>query len=163
MSKLIHPFKPIYNKESKILILGSFPSVKSREDNFYYAHPQNRFWRLLANILKCNTPTTVDEKKEMLLKNNIAIWDVLSSCDIVGSSDASIKNPVVNDISGIIKKTKITKVFFNGKKAFEVYNKYNNENLDINFEVLPSSSPANAMWSFEKLYEYWNNVIKEKL
>lgn len=154
-----HPFKPIYNKNSKILILGSFPSVKSRKDNFYYAHPQNRFWRVLAKIFNENIPVSIEEKKKILLENNIAIWDVIKSCKIVGSSDASIKEPIINDINELIKTTNISCIYFNGNKAYDIYMRYFVNKPNIPHEVLPSTSPANAVWSFEKLYDYWYDKI----
>ncbi len=156
---LEHTFKPIYDKNSKILILGSFPSVKSRENNFYYAHPQNRFWKLMSKILNENNIETISQKKEMLLKNNIAIYDVIKKCDIEGSLDSNIKNVEVNELKYIIDKSNIRKIFFNGKKAYELFCKYNKENIKIECEVLPSTSPTNACYSFEKLYNYWKDKI----
>ena len=166
---ITHPFKPIYNKYSKVLILGSFPSVKSREHEFYYAHPQNRFWKVIANICNMKIPTTIKEKEEMLIKNNIAIWDVIESCDIEASADSSIKNVVVNDISKIIAESNIKKVLFNGNVAYDYFMKYynrkeNNLNLKIlnglEYIKLPSTSPANAKYSLEKLIEIWGKYIK---
>ena len=119
-----HPIEPVFNQNSKILILGSFPSVKSREQMFFYGHPQNRFWRVLAEVFGVNIPQTVDEKREFLLKNGIAVWDVIASCDIEGSSDSTIKNVIPNDIDMILKNAKIEKIFVNGKTALKFYNKY---------------------------------------
>ncbi len=161
--KVIHPFEPVYSTESKILILGSFPSVKSREDNFYYAHPQNRFWRIIASILNVDVPRNINQKKDILLNGKIAIWDVLKSCKIEGSSDASIKEPIVNDISKVLDITNISCIFFNGNKAFNIYNKYLKSKLHIKCKVLPSTSPANAMWNFDRLLEVWKKEIIEEL
>ncbi len=156
---LIHPIKPIYNQNSKILVLGSFPSQKSREVNFYYGHPQNRFWKVLAKVFNKIEPKTIEEKREFLLSNNIAVWDVIKSCDIVGSSDLSIKNVTPNDLSEILLNSKITKIFVNGKTAEKYYNQYIKPNINIEATCLPSTSPANASYSAQKLIECWN-VIK---
>lgn len=159
--KLTHPFEPIYNANSKILILGSFPSVKSREVNFYYAHPQNRFWRVLSKVVNKNVPLSIGEKRRFLLDNNIAIWDVIKSCDIEGSSDSSICDVEVNDIIGLIKKTKIKRIYFNGKIAYTYFNRNFKENLDnIEKIVLPSTSSANATFTFDKLLNNWKKEIK---
>jgi len=155
---MIHPIKPVYNNNSRILILGSFPSVKSREDEFFYAHPQNRFWKLLADIFEADTPTNTEEKRKFLLSNNIALWDVIGSCDVTGSSDSSIKNVVPNDLSIILETAKIEKIFLNGKTAFKYYNRYMSASCSIAFECLPSSSPANASWSYESLKEAWSVI-----
>lgn len=122
--KVEHAFEPVYDENSKVLILGSFPSVKSREQNFYYGHPRNRFWKVISSLTETELPTNIEEKKEMLLKNNIAIWDVIKSCVIKGSSDSSIKNVVVNDIDEVVKNSKIDRIFANGDKSFKLYKKY---------------------------------------
>ena len=153
-----HTFKPIYNKESKILILGSIPSVKSRENNFYYSHQKNRFWKLIAKIYNEKIPVSVDEKTDLILRNNLAIYDVIKICDIEGSSDSSIKNVVINDINTIIYESYINKIIFNGNKAYELYNKYESNKFSI-LATLPSTSPANARFSFDKLYEIWKKEI----
>ena len=152
-----HPFDPIYNEHSKILILGSFPSVRSREENFYYGHPQNRFWKLLAGLYCEAVPQTVEEKEGFLLRNGIALWDVISSCEIENSSDGSIRNAEVNDLSRIFKTADIRAVFTNGKAADRLYRKYHGNTS----RCLPSTSPANAAWSLEKLTGAWA-VILEK-
>lgn len=157
--KIIHPFEPVYDSNSKILILGSFPSIKSREENFYYANPYNRFWKLIAKILHSDVPTTIEEKKKLLIDNKIAIWDVIYSCEIDGSLDASIKEPKVNDICSLLKDTKINTIIFNGKKASQVYSKYLEQYGGIDYYTLPSTSPTNASYSFEKLYSSWDEVI----
>lgn len=154
-----HPIEPVFNQNSKMLILGSFPSVKSREQMFFYGHPQNRFWRVLAEVFGVNIPETVDEKREFLLKNGIAVWDVIASCDIEGSSDSTIKNVIPNDIDMILKNAKIEKIFVNGKTALKFYNKYLRNKLGREALWLPSTSPANAAWSLEKLIEEWKSNI----
>ena len=149
---------PIYNQNSKILILGSFPSVKSRESQFFYHHPQNRFWKVLSSVLDKDTPITIDEKKDFLLDNNIALWDVIASCDIEGSSDSSIKNVVANDLNKIIDTCDIKQIFCNGGKSFELYKKYCEKNTNLKAIKLPSTSPANARFSLEKLVEDWKVI-----
>ena len=123
MKTVKHEIPPVYDKNSKILILGSFPSVKSRENQFFYHHPQNRFWKVLSGVVGCDTPVTIDDKKEFLLNNNIAVWDVIASCEIEGSSDSSIKNVVVNDLNKIIDTCDIKQIFCNGGKSFDLYKK----------------------------------------
>ena len=156
--RIIHPIKPLYDENSKILILGSFPSQKSRQQVFFYGHPQNRFWKLLALILDADVPTSVDEKKEFLLSHNIALWDVISSCDINGSSDSSIKNVVPNDLSVILDNADIKSIFTNGKAAQKFYDKYLKEKFG-DAQCLPSTSPANAAWNIEKLYSEWKKIL----
>lgn len=156
--KLTHTFEPIYNKDSKTLILGSFPSVKSRENNFYYGHPQNRYWKVLARILDVKIPETVNEKRSMLLYNNIAIWDVIHSCSIIGSSDTSIKDVVVNDFSEILNNSKVRNIYVNGGKAYELYHKYAEKTTGIKAIKLPSTSPANAAWNLDRLCEAWSRI-----
>ena len=121
---ITHSFEPVYDRNSKILILGTLPSVKSRENNFYYGHKQNRFWKVLAHILNEPVPESTDEKKQMLLKHNIAIWDVIQSCDIRGSSDSSIKNVEPTDIRKILDNSDVKYIFTNGNKAGQLYKKY---------------------------------------
>ena len=157
---LKHTFDPVFDAESKILILGSFPSVKSRENNFFYGHPQNRFWKVMANVLDWNVPTTIEEKREMLLNNYVAVWDVIASCSILGSSDTSIKDVVVNDFSRILENSKVERVYVNGGKAYELYHKYAEKVTRIKAVKLPSTSPANAAWSIEKLTKTWKEIIE---
>lgn len=154
-----HPFPPLYDKNSKILILGSFPSVKSREQMFFYGHPQNRFWKVVSSVFNAPLPQTTEEKKNFLLANNIALWDVIASCEITGSADSSIKNAVINDISQILDNSDIQKIFVNGKTAEKYYNKYTNPLIHRDAILLPSTSPANAAWSIERLIERWK-IIK---
>ncbi|BCN32038.1 DNA-deoxyinosine glycosylase [Anaeromicropila herbilytica] len=162
MEQVTHTFLPIYSENSKILILGTFPSVKSREGNFYYNHPQNRFWKVLASITNEAIPTTIDEKKDMLLRNNIAIWDVIKSCEIEGSSDSSIKNVIPNDLSIILEHNNIKNVYGNGDKAYQLYMKYCYKNIERDMIKLPSTSPANASYTLERLIDKWE-VIKKDL
>ena len=155
-----HPFGPLYNEKSKVLILGSFPSVKSREENFFYGHPQNRFWKVLSKVLGHKTPQTIDEKREFLLENGIALWDVIASCEITGSSDSSIKDVTANDISVILDAADIKKIYVNGKTAEKYYNKYIKNKTGREAVCLPSTSPANAAWNVERLARVWE-IIKE--
>lgn len=155
-----HTINPYYNEDSEVLILGSFPSVKSREVGFYYGHPQNRFWKVLAKAFEEKVPNTVEEKKEFLKKHKIALWDVIGSCEITGSSDSSIKNITVNPVDEIVKKTKIKKIITNGKTAEKLYKTHLKNKIEIPFECLPSTSPANASYSFDKLWGIWDNSIK---
>lgn len=156
-----HTFMPVYDENSKVLILGSLPSVKSREAGFYYGHPQNRFWRVLAALLTCPVPETIEEKKRMLLTHHIAVWDVIESCDIIGSSDSSIKNVVPADIGKLLENADIGRIFANGKKAESLYQKYIFPKTKVPVTVLPSTSPANAACSLEKLAEVWGTEIRE--
>ena len=155
-----HPIAPVYDEKSRILILGSFPSVKSREVGFFYGHPQNRFWKVLAAVLGKESPVTTEQKKQFLLDNGIALWDVLAQCEITGSSDASIRNAIPNDLSRIFSTADIRKVFVNGRTAEKMYKKYLETNLGIECVSLPSTSGANAANSLEKLIEKWR-VIKD--
>lgn len=155
-----HPFPPLYDENSKVLILGSFPSVKSREQMFFYGHPQNRFWRVVASVFETEVPVTIDEKKQFLLGHGIALWDVIASCEITGSSDTSIKNVTPNDISDILDSADISAIYVNGKTAEKYYNKYILKQTGRVAICLPSTSPANAAWSVDRLCEAWK-VIKE--
>lgn len=154
-----HPIPPLYDENSKVLILGSFPSVKSREQMFFYGHPQNRFWTVLALVFDEKKPETIPEKRDFALRHNLALWDVLASCDIEGSADSTIKNAVANDLSEIIKNSKVEKIFVNGKTAEKYYIKYTEKKLGRKAFCLPSTSPANASYSIERLKEAWN-IIK---
>ena len=156
---IIHPIKPLYSQNSEILILGSFPSIKSREQMFYYSHPQNRFWRVLAAIFELPIPETIDEKRELILSHNLALWDVLASCEISGSADSSIKNAIANVLSEILNNSKVKKIFVNGKTAEKYYIKYLEPKYKIKAICLPSTSPANATYSLDKLINEWN-IIK---
>jgi double-stranded uracil-DNA glycosylase len=159
---LEHIFDPVYNQDSKVLILGTFPSVKSRENNFYYAHPQNRFWKVIAQIVNSKkVPDTVEDKRNMLLENGIAIWDVIKSCEIQGSSDSSIKNVVPANLSRVLHEADIRKIYANGGKAYELFMKYSIQEVGREIIKLPSTSPANARFSLEKLIEQWSVVQYE--
>ncbi len=157
---IFHPIEPVFDKNSKILILGSFPSVKSREQMFFYGHPQNRFWRVVSAVFGCDLPVTVEQKRKMLLDNGIAVWDVIASCEITGSSDSSIRNVTANDLGVILDAADIKQIFVNGKTAEKYYNKYLRTTVGREAVCLPSTSPANAAWSIEKLVEAWR-IIKE--
>ena len=157
---IVHSFEPVYDKDSEILILGTLPSVKSRENNFYYGHKQNRFWKVLATLLKEPVPDTIEEKKAMLLAHRIALWDVIQSCDIKGSSDSSIKNVQPTDIGMILEKTNVTQIYANGNKAGQLYKRYQFPVTWIEATVLPSTSPANAAWSFDRLCEAWRVILE---
>lgn len=154
----MHPFPPLYDKNSKVLILGSFPSVKSREQLFFYGHPQNRFWKVISAVIGTNTPVTIKEKQNFLYENHIALWDVIASCDITGSSDSSIKNVVANDLTEILKNADIKQIFVNGKTAEKYYKKYIRDTISKDAVCLPSTSPANAGWSIDKLITAWQIV-----
>ena len=158
---IVHSFEPVYDKASEILILGTLPYVKSRENNFYYGHKQNRFWKVLATLLKEPVPDTIEEKKAMLLARRIALWDVIQSCDIKGSSDSSIKNVQPTDIGMILEKTNITRIYANGNKAGQLYKRYQFPVTGIEAMVLPSTSPANAAWSLERLCEAWQVILEQ--
>lgn len=160
---ITHPIDAVYDKNSKILILGSFPSVKSRENGFFYGHSQNRFWRVMARICNCECPKTIEEKRQMLLQNNIALWDVIHSCDISGSADSSIKNVVPNDLSVILNSADIKQIFVNGRKAEALYKKYLEKTLGMKAICLPSTSPANASWSEDRLYDFWSERINKSV
>lgn len=155
-----HPIKPVFDEKSRILVLGSFPSVKSREANFFYGHPQNRFWKVLAAVFDAEVPNTIEEKREFLLEHRVAVWDVIASCDIVGSSDSSIKNVVPNELSEILSQAKIEQIFVNGKKAEQLYKKYIEKEIGRKAICLPSTSPANAAWSVEKLVTEWKQILR---
>ena len=157
---IIHPIQPVFDKDSKVLILGSFPSVRSREEGFFYGHPQNRFWKVTSRLFNEEIPLTTEEKKSFLLRSHIALWDVIGSCDIDGSSDSSIRNVTVNDISLILVTSDIQAIYLNGRKAYELYKKYMLPATGREGICLPSTSPANAAWSTEKLIQSWS-VIKE--
>lgn len=158
---IIHPFEPVYCKTSKILILGSFPSVKSREQKFFYGHPQNRFWKVISSLVGEEIPVTIEDKRNLILNHDLAIWDVIQCCDIQGSSDSSIKNVVPTDIEGVIKNSQITRIYCNGKTAGKLYDKYQKNIIDISATVLPSTSPANAVYSLERLLTQWKQIVEK--
>ena len=153
-----HPIDPVYDQHSKVLILGSFPSVKSRAEQFFYAHPQNRFWRVLAAVFGCEVPATIEDKRAFLLHHRIALWDVIASCEVTGSADASIKNVTANDMRRILDSASIEAIFVNGKTAQKYYNRYLKPVLQRSAVCLPSTSAANAGWSMEQLINVWHAV-----
>lgn len=154
-----HEIPPVYDVFSEILILGSFPSVKSRENQFFYGHPQNRFWRVLASILKESVPQSVEDKKSMLLRHHIAVWDVIDSCTIIGSSDSSIRDVVPSDLSRILDTAPVRQIYTNGTTADKLYQKYCLKNTNMPAIKLPSTSPANAAWNLPKLIEAWSRIL----
>lgn len=158
--KVEHEFGPYINKDSEVLILGSIPSLKSRELGFYYMHPQNRFWKIMGDLFNEKSLSTILEKKKFLKKNKIALWDVLESCEINGSSDSSIKCPKVNDIKGLIKGTNVKTIFVTGKKAFDLYNKFCYKDVLIKAIYLPSTSGANCRVSYDDLKEKYEIIRK---
>ena len=159
MEHVIHPIPPLYDAQSRVLILGSFPSVKSREAQFFYGHPQNRFWKVVAAVLDYPVPQTIPEKQAMLHANHIALWDVIASCDIEGSSDSSIKNAVPNDLTPILAVADIRQIYCNGATSHRLYQKYLAPLTGRDAVKLPSTSPANAMWQLERLVEAWKIII----
>lgn len=154
----IHPIPPVYDAHSTVLILGSFPSVKSRETGFFYGHAQNRFWRVTAAVFGCPVPATIPEKRAFLLGNRIALWDVLAACDIDGSADASIQDVCPNDLAPILAAAPITRIFTNGAAADALYTRYLLQTVGIPAVRLPSTSPANAAWSLERLIDAWKII-----
>ena len=157
---VIHPIEPVYDTNSRILILGSFPSVRSREEMFFYGHPRNRFWRVLASVFDCPLPQTVEEKRSFLLAHQIALWDVIASCEVHASADSSIQNVIPNDLSGILSAARIDRIFVNGKTAYRYYKQYQQDITSCEAVCLPSTSPANAVWSLDDLIKAWS-VVKQ--
>lgn len=153
-----HPIAPVYDENSRILILGSFPSVKSREVGFYYGHPQNRFWPLLASIFSEEIPKTTEGRHAFLLRHGIALWDVIASCRIEGSADSSISDVVPNDLQPILEKAEIREIYTNGGTAAGLFQKYQEKTSGRRAIRLPSTSPANAGWSFDRLLEAWKMI-----
>lgn len=161
LTSVVHPIPPLYDENSRILILGSFPSVKSREASFFYGHPQNRFWRVMAAIMGEDVPQATEEKRSFLLRNHIAVWDTIASCEIYGSSDSSIRNVVPHDLRPILQTAKICRIFTNGKTSDRYYRKYCQPLTGREAVCLPSTSPANAAWSLEQLTKAWQKAILE--
>ena len=158
-NRIVHQVSPVFNEKSKMLLLGSFPSVKSREGEFYYHHPQNRFWRVISAVCNEKLPETIDEKKQLLIRNHIALWDVVHSCDVIGSADSSIKNVVANDITPILECADIQRIYANGGTAYRLYRRYIYKYNKKEIILLPSTSPANASYSLDRLIDIWN-IIK---
>ena len=159
-TEIVHPFPPFFRSDSHILILGSFPSVKSREQMFFYGHPQNRFWRVLAAVFEDAAPSSIPEKRIFLERNHVALWDSIGRCTIEGSSDSSIRDVVPNDLSVILNAAPIAAIFCNGRQSFDCYNRYILPSLGREALLLPSTSPANAAWSVDRLVSAWR-VIRE--
>ncbi|MDD6328162.1 MAG: DNA-deoxyinosine glycosylase [Lachnospiraceae bacterium] len=155
-----HEFEPVYDEKSHILILGTFPSVKSREQNFYYGHPQNRFWKVIAALCEEMVPLSIPEKTDLLLRHHIAVWDVIAECDIRGSGDSSIKNVVPTDLSVILQNAPVDKIYANGTKAYDFYMKYSYPIFGNEIIKLPSTSPANAVFGLERLIDAWGQIVK---
>lgn len=154
-----HDLKAYYNNDAKVLILGSMPSIKSKELGFYYMHPQNRFWKTLSRVYEEELPITIDDKKDFLKRHKIALWDTIKSCDITGSSDSSITNVIPNNINEILSKTKVEKIFTTGKKSYNLYNKYCLKETDKEAYYLPSTSPANCPKGIEEiLYKEYSKI-----
>lgn len=158
---LQHPIAPVFDAKSRLLILGTFPSVKSRETMFYYGHPQNRFWRVLASVYQEPEPKTVEEKRALLLRRHVALWDVIACCDVSGSADSSIKNVVPNDMRIVLNGSSVQRVFTNGKKAKALYDRYIRPQTGLEALCLPSTSPANASWSLQRLCEAWRQLLDD--
>ena len=152
----LHPIPPLFDAHSRVLILGSFPSIKSREARFFYGHPQNRFWRVMAALTQCPVPQTVPEKTALILENGFALWDSIGSCTITGSSDSSIRDVVPNDLRQITDHAPIERIFCNGAASLKYYDRYIRASLGRQALPLPSTSPANAAWSLERLTEVWH-------
>ena len=158
--RVLHPIAPLYDEQSTVLILGSFPSVKSRETAFFYGHPQNRFWKVTAGVFGCPVPETIEQKRSFLLAHHVALWDVIASCVITGSADSSIKDVVPNDLTAILQESRVRRVFVNGKTAARYYERYLQPQTGRAAICLPSTSPANAAWSLDRLIDAWK-IISE--
>lgn len=158
-TRVLHPFPPLYDERSEALILGSFPSVKSRENMFFYGHPQNRFWKLLALLCGEEVPVTIEEKADLVLSRHLALWDSIRSCTITGSSDSSVRDVVPNDLSVIIDNSRVSRVFCNGALSYNMYMKYSFPATGIRAVKLPSTSPANAAYSLERLAKAWEIIL----
>ena len=157
--RIDHPIPPLYGPDSEKLILGSFPSVKSRQARFFYGHPQNRFWKILAALCGEPVPKSIEEKTRLILDHGFALWDVIASCEIVGSADSSIANAVANDLRPILEGSRVTQIFCNGTTSYRLYGRYIQPVTGIEAVCLPSSSPANAAWSLERLIEAWGERL----
>nr|WP_297275693.1 DNA-deoxyinosine glycosylase [uncultured Agathobaculum sp.] len=159
LQTVVHTIPPLYDSHSRVLLLGSIPSPKSRAVGFFYGHPQNRFWRVLAAVLGESVPQTIEEKRAMCLKHHVALWDTIARCDIAGASDTSIRNAVPNDIGKLVRESEITRIFATGGKSAELYRKLIEPALHIPITQLPSTSPANAAWSLERLIEAYRVIL----
>lgn len=157
-----HTFAPVCDRASRILILGTFPSVKSRENAFYYGHPQNRFWKVMAGVTGEAVPDTIEEKTALLLSHGIALWDVIRSCRINGSSDSSIRDVVPNDMDRVLAASPIVRIYGNGDKACRLYERYCQGQTGLPITRLPSTSPANAAFTLERLVKCWRRILEER-
>ena len=156
---VVHTFGPLYNEDSGILILGSIPSPASREVGFYYGHPRNRFWQMLAELYGMPLPESIEEKKALALSHGLALWDVIEECDIIGASDSSVKNAMPTDIPSLLGKTRIRTILCNGALSKKIYDQYQLPRTGIPAQKMPSTSPANAAWSLERLKEKWGKSL----
>ena len=156
---VVHTFGPLYNEDSGILILGSIPSPASREVGFYYGHPRNRFWQMLAELYGMPLPESIEEKRALVLSHGLALWDVIEECDIIGASDSSVKNAVPTDIPSLLGKTQIQTILCNGALSKKIYDQYQLPRTGIPAQKMPSTSPANAAWSLERLKEEWRRAL----
>ncbi len=156
---VVHTFGPLYNEDSRILILGSIPSPASREAGFYYGHPRNRFWQMMADLCGMPLPESVEEKKALVLSHGLALWDVIEECDIIGAADSSVKNAVPTDIPSLLGKTQIQTILCNGALSKKIYDQYQLPRTGIPAQKMPSTSPANAAWSLERLKEEWGKAL----
>ena len=159
--RVLHPFEPLYDENSRVLILGSFPSVKSREQQFFYGHPQNRFWKVIAALYHQTVPTTIPEKKKLILGHGLALWDSIASCAITGSADASIREVRANDLSPILSRCPIRMICCNGKTSWQLYERLIRPQTGREAVCLPSTSPANAQWTLAGLLEAWSVILEE--
>ena len=157
--RVTHPFPPLYHAESRILILGSFPSVKSREQAFFYGHPQNRFWKMLAAVYEEPVPETIPEKRRLILAQQLALWDCIQACTITGSADASVRDAVPTDLQPIFAETQIERVLCNGSLSGQLYQRYQLKATGLPAVTMPSTSPANAAWSLQRLTEVWRQAL----
>jgi len=161
MKTVTHNIPPLFDENSRVLLLGSMPSPKSRETHFFYGHPQNRFWRVLSAVYGEPLPQTIDEKRALCLRHHVALWDTIAQCDIEGASDSSIKNVVPNDINGLLQQTNIARIFATGGKSAVLYRKWIEPRTHMPIIQLPSTSPANAAWSLERLIEAYRVIVEE--
>lgn len=157
--RITHPIPPLYDGNSRVLILGSFPSAASRKAQFFYGHPQNRFWRVLAALYEAPVPEGTEEKKTFLLDRGIALWDVIASCEIRGSADSSVRDTLPNDLTPILLGSRVERIFTNGRLAYSLYSRYQEKETGMKAVYLPSTSPANAAFSMEKLTEAWKVIL----
>ena len=158
-SVIVHPIPATYDENSRVLILGSFPSVKTREMGYFYGHPQNRFWKVAAALFQEEVPMTVETRHAFLLRNRLALWDSIHQCSIVGSSDSSIRDVIPNDLRPILNAAPIEQIYCNGQKSWEMFHKYIEPMIGRTATALPSTSPANAAWSLERLIDAWRVIL----